>query len=721
MKGRGKREIPEKTRPPTASSGTIPTCENPVTRPGIEPGASPNVQHRSDQQSRFREHVLHKFLKVRYQWRFAADVAGASLVSTLAMFYFAPTSPASQQEMTLMISPFSAEATWNGDEPHTWQQMDVPHACTPERGCSTGHEHHMSVLALVDAAGLLASHTALSPSLLESLITLLLRRTCCSSKHDNQFRVWLLAYRLRHSAEQLITSLPYPTPRIPPKWGIFRCVFGAANFNGQECIFKRVFALVIKPVRGETAAYTTNSSGTCLQNGFTVRQSARENLPTHTLEIPSEHVVANQTEDPFPELHTANQRMSSVNFSKVRVSTLGHSGSAEQRGPAQSTLYEVHTRVKTSLDARRTQRHSSDRSAVALELTRIPPLEFNPSGQAPAFRRKSDYVSNLKRGNGRYTRKPADQWHRLTRSPLEENPGVVRPGIETSSPWWEAGSLTAQPPRPPCEIYYFGNVLRDQLVPLTESCDINPEDTAARDVVAACGIWTPDTVARSDPHFKYVPANIPCKNDATATEQEVMLQVLGITKLPELYAIHGKVRSLRSRTPYTPSHPSRKCDPGSACDCQFFGTKARWHQLPSCVSIGRTQPTTPSLPNLPPLTQHPSPERCVLWSLACLHSIVNFSALRQDGDNCLLALRSGAATPPFPHPSEPALLQHAYNPLHLPATSCLQGPGGHSPICPQLSFLATESRWRQLPTCAQIGSCSAVDIPHPPPSEQARV
>ncbi|KAJ8889325.1 hypothetical protein PR048_008824, partial [Dryococelus australis] len=39
MKGRGKREIPENTRRPTASSGTIPTCENPVNRPGIEPGS----------------------------------------------------------------------------------------------------------------------------------------------------------------------------------------------------------------------------------------------------------------------------------------------------------------------------------------------------------------------------------------------------------------------------------------------------------------------------------------------------------------------------------------------------------------------------------------------------------------------------------------------------------------------------------------------------------
>ncbi|KAJ8887971.1 hypothetical protein PR048_007456 [Dryococelus australis] len=39
IKGRGKWEIPEKTRRPTASSGTIPTCENLVTRPGIEPGS----------------------------------------------------------------------------------------------------------------------------------------------------------------------------------------------------------------------------------------------------------------------------------------------------------------------------------------------------------------------------------------------------------------------------------------------------------------------------------------------------------------------------------------------------------------------------------------------------------------------------------------------------------------------------------------------------------
>ncbi|KAJ8891063.1 hypothetical protein PR048_010572 [Dryococelus australis] len=39
VKGLRKREIPEKTRRPRASSGTISTCENPVTRPGIEPGS----------------------------------------------------------------------------------------------------------------------------------------------------------------------------------------------------------------------------------------------------------------------------------------------------------------------------------------------------------------------------------------------------------------------------------------------------------------------------------------------------------------------------------------------------------------------------------------------------------------------------------------------------------------------------------------------------------
>ncbi|KAJ8888059.1 hypothetical protein PR048_007545, partial [Dryococelus australis] len=43
MNRQGGREIPEKTRRPVKSSGTIPTCENPgVIRPGIEPGEQAN-------------------------------------------------------------------------------------------------------------------------------------------------------------------------------------------------------------------------------------------------------------------------------------------------------------------------------------------------------------------------------------------------------------------------------------------------------------------------------------------------------------------------------------------------------------------------------------------------------------------------------------------------------------------------------------------------------
>ncbi|KAJ8871684.1 hypothetical protein PR048_028011 [Dryococelus australis] len=44
---RGKREIPEKTRRPAASSSTILTCEDPrVTRPGIEPGYTTAIQYK---------------------------------------------------------------------------------------------------------------------------------------------------------------------------------------------------------------------------------------------------------------------------------------------------------------------------------------------------------------------------------------------------------------------------------------------------------------------------------------------------------------------------------------------------------------------------------------------------------------------------------------------------------------------------------------------------
>ncbi|KAJ8891859.1 hypothetical protein PR048_004414 [Dryococelus australis] len=51
---------------------------------------------------------------------------------------------------------------------------------------------------------------------------------------------------------------------------------------------------------------------------------------------------------------------------------------------------------------------------------------------------------NERGGHGRSPRKPADQRHRPARKS-----GVIRPGIEHGSPWWEASRLTAQPPWPP--------------------------------------------------------------------------------------------------------------------------------------------------------------------------------------------------------------------------------------------------------------------------------
>ncbi|KAJ8875246.1 hypothetical protein PR048_023141 [Dryococelus australis] len=49
IQGLGKREIPEKTRRPAASSGTIPSCENlGVARPGIEPAVSLLASHQGD-------------------------------------------------------------------------------------------------------------------------------------------------------------------------------------------------------------------------------------------------------------------------------------------------------------------------------------------------------------------------------------------------------------------------------------------------------------------------------------------------------------------------------------------------------------------------------------------------------------------------------------------------------------------------------------------------
>ncbi|KAJ8867269.1 hypothetical protein PR048_031068 [Dryococelus australis] len=51
--------------------------------------------------------------------------------------------------------------------------------------------------------------------------------------------------------------------------------------------------------------------------------------------------------------------------------------------------------------------------------------------------------------NGRSPIKPEERVVSSGTFPTCENPGVIRPGIEPGSSWWEASSLTAPPPRPP--------------------------------------------------------------------------------------------------------------------------------------------------------------------------------------------------------------------------------------------------------------------------------
>ncbi|KAJ8890033.1 hypothetical protein PR048_009539 [Dryococelus australis] len=71
MKRWEEREVPVKTRRPTASSGTIPTCENPVTRPGIEPGSpweSSSVNIIIDLDKRDSSFIHKRQLRMKFFW-----------------------------------------------------------------------------------------------------------------------------------------------------------------------------------------------------------------------------------------------------------------------------------------------------------------------------------------------------------------------------------------------------------------------------------------------------------------------------------------------------------------------------------------------------------------------------------------------------------------------------------------------------------------------------
>ncbi|KAJ8890312.1 hypothetical protein PR048_009820 [Dryococelus australis] len=81
MRRRKEREILEKARP-TASSGTIPTCEDPVTRPGTEPG-SPR-REASPIALQFQRSVLLK--RMHHLIQFAARIKGATYLDVFSAF-----------------------------------------------------------------------------------------------------------------------------------------------------------------------------------------------------------------------------------------------------------------------------------------------------------------------------------------------------------------------------------------------------------------------------------------------------------------------------------------------------------------------------------------------------------------------------------------------------------------------------------------------------------
>ncbi|KAJ8865867.1 hypothetical protein PR048_033390 [Dryococelus australis] len=88
MQGLGKREIPGKTRRPTASSATISTCENPgVTRPGIEPSSHCGRQARYVRNARNRLDMAGGFaVSMNYSRHLVIDKESLNVITPLCRF-----------------------------------------------------------------------------------------------------------------------------------------------------------------------------------------------------------------------------------------------------------------------------------------------------------------------------------------------------------------------------------------------------------------------------------------------------------------------------------------------------------------------------------------------------------------------------------------------------------------------------------------------------------
>ncbi|KAJ8891772.1 hypothetical protein PR048_004325 [Dryococelus australis] len=105
---------------------------------------------------------------------------------------------------------------------------------------------------------------------------------------------------------------------------------------------------------------------------------------------------------------------------------------------------------------------------------------YRPTRKLSVFENKT-YGAAPEWGGGRGKRETPEKACRLEASSGTihtcENPGVARPGIEPGSPWWEASSLTNQPPRPQRR-----GTREDQGEPgsIPDGVKIVPDDAAGR-------------------------------------------------------------------------------------------------------------------------------------------------------------------------------------------------------------------------------------------------
>ncbi|KAJ8886773.1 hypothetical protein PR048_012985 [Dryococelus australis] len=142
MKDWEKREMPEKTRRPTASSCMIPTCENRVTRPGIEPYCWSHFDrgfvgvsvHWLDPASLHRKSAMLDIEMLTGQHTY--DVLAAALDNILRDFEI-------QNKVTMCVTDSGSNfiKAFTIEQRQAWQTGDS--RVNPPTSCIVRHDYHV--------------------------------------------------------------------------------------------------------------------------------------------------------------------------------------------------------------------------------------------------------------------------------------------------------------------------------------------------------------------------------------------------------------------------------------------------------------------------------------------------------------------------------------------------------------------------------------------------